>query len=60
MNFTDIIKDLVKMEGLCLQSIRPGAEIVIEKVDINQKKITIRNSAGKVQKQPQIMGKQQV
>lgn len=49
MNFTDVIKDLVKMEGLCLQSIRPGAEIVIEKVDIDQKKITIRNSAGKVQ-----------
>ena len=49
MNFTDVIKDLVKMEGLCLQSIRPGAEIVIEKVDIEQKKITIRNSAGKVQ-----------
>lgn len=49
MDFTDVIKDLVKMEGLCLQSIRPGAEIVIEKVDIDQKKITIRNSAGKIQ-----------
>ena len=49
MNFIDVIKDLVKMEGLCLQSIRPGAEITIEKVDVDQKRITVRNAAGKVQ-----------
>lgn len=49
MDFTDVVNDLIKMEGLRLNSIRPGAEIVIEKVDIDQKKITIRNAAGKVQ-----------
>lgn len=49
MDFTDVINDLIKMEGLRLNSIRPGAEIVIEKVDVEQKKITIRNSSGKIQ-----------
>ena len=49
MDFTDVINDLVKMEGLCLHSIRPGADIVIEKVDIDQKKLTIRNASGKTQ-----------
>lgn len=49
MNFTDVINDLIKMEGLRLNSIRPGAEIVIEKVDVEQRKISIRNAAGKIQ-----------
>lgn len=49
MDFTDVVNDLIKMEGLRLNSIRPGAEIVIEKVDIEQSKITIRNSSGKIQ-----------
>ena len=49
MDFTDVINDLIKMEGLRLNSIRPGAEIVIEKVDVEQSKITIRNSTGKIQ-----------
>ena len=48
MEFSDVVNDLVKMEGLCLKSIRPGADIVIEKVDPEQNKITIRNSSGKV------------
>ena len=49
MDFTDVINDLVKMEGLCLHSIRPGADIVIETVNIDQKKLTIRNASGKTQ-----------
>lgn len=49
MDFTDVIKDLVKLEGLLLHSIRPGADIVIENVDVELKKITIRNSSGKIQ-----------
>ena len=49
MDFTDVINDLIKMEGLRLNSIRPGAEIFIEKVDVEQKKISIRNKSGKIQ-----------
>ena len=49
MDFTDVINDLIKMEGLRLNSIRPGAEIVIEKVDVEQKRLTIRNASGKIQ-----------
>lgn len=49
MDFTDVINDLIKMEGLRLNSIRPGAEIVIEKVDVEQKRLTIRNASGKTQ-----------
>lgn len=48
MEFSDVVSDLAKMEGLCLKSIRPGADIIIEKVDAEQNKITIRNSSGKV------------
>lgn len=49
MDFTDVVNDLIKLEGLCLHSIRPGANIVIEKVDIDQKRLTIRNASGKTQ-----------
>lgn len=49
MDFTDVINDLIKMEGLRLNSIRPGAEIVLEKVDVEQKRLTIRNASGKTQ-----------
>jgi len=49
MDFTDVVNDLIKLEGLCLHSIRPGADIVIEKVDIDQKRLTIRNVSGKTQ-----------
>ena len=49
MDFTDVINDLIKMEGLRLNSIRPGAEIVIENVDVEQNKITIRNKSGRIQ-----------
>ena len=37
MDFSDIINDLVKLEGIRLNSIRPGAEITIQHVDIAQK-----------------------
>jgi hypothetical protein len=49
MDFSDIINDLVKLEGIRLNSIRPGAEITIKQVDISQKKVIVESSARKLQ-----------
>lgn len=48
MDFEELLHDIEKLEGLHLSSIRPGAEIIVDKVDINHGKITVRNSSGKV------------
>lgn len=48
MDFEELLHDIEKLEGLRLSSIRPGAEITVEKVDIDQGKIMVRNSSGKV------------
>ena len=47
MDFNDLLNDIAKLEGFNLQSIRPGANISIEKVDIKQGKIVVINSSGK-------------
>lgn len=47
MDFNDLLNDIAKLEGLNLQSIRPGANISVEKVDIKQGKIIVINSSGK-------------
>lgn len=52
MDFSDIINDLVKLEGIRLNSIRPGAEITIKEVDIDQKKVIVESSSGKLQSRP--------
>ena len=49
MDFSDILNDLKKLEGICLNSIRPGAEITITDVDFEQKKVMVRSSSGKIQ-----------
>ena len=49
MDFSDIINDLVKLEDIRLNSIRPGAEITIKQVDIAQKKVVVESSSGKLQ-----------
>lgn len=49
MDFSDIINDLKKLEGICLNSIRPGAEITITEVDSEQKKVLVRSKNGKIQ-----------
>lgn len=49
MDFSDIINDMVKLEGIRLNSIRPGAEITIRHVDIDQKKVVVESSSGKLQ-----------
>ena len=48
MDFSKLLNDIAKLEGLHLSSIRPGADIVVEKVDIEQEKIVVRNSSGKI------------
>lgn len=52
MNFVEVLEDIQKLEGLELCSIRPGAEIVIEKVDKEQGKIIIRTKSGKRNSRP--------
>jgi hypothetical protein len=49
MDFSDIINDLIKLEGIHLHSIRPGADITIRQVDVSQKKIIVESSTGKLQ-----------
>ena len=49
MDFSDIVNDLVKLEGIRLNSIRPGAEITIKQVDLAQKKVVVESSSGKLQ-----------
>lgn len=52
MDFSDIINDLKKLEGMQLNSIRPGAEITIASVDLEQKKVQVRSASGKIQSRP--------
>lgn len=52
MDFSDIINDLVKLEGIRLNSIRPGAEITIKQVDLDQKKVVVESSSGKLHSRP--------
>ena len=52
MDFSDIIDDLVKLEGIRLNSIRPGAEITIKQVDLDQKKVVVESSSGKLHSRP--------
>ena len=52
MNFLEVLEDIRKLEGLELCSIRPGAEITIEKVNIPQGKIIIRTKSGKLNSRP--------
>ena len=49
MDFSDVINDLIKLEGIRLNSIRPGAEIIIKQVDVVQKKVIVESSSGKLQ-----------
>ncbi len=49
MDFSDIISDLVKLEGMRLNSIRPGAEITIKQVDTVQRKVVVESASGKLQ-----------
>ena len=48
MTFQDLLKDIEKLEGLQLSSIRPGAELYVEEVDLSQDKIIVRTKQGKL------------
>jgi len=48
MDFTDLLKDIAKLEGMHLPSIRPGADIFVESVNIEHGKILVRTETGKV------------
>lgn len=48
MDFNDLLHDIAKLEGLHLSSIRPGADIVVEKVDIEHGKVLVKNASGKL------------
>ena len=49
MDFSNILNDLKKLEGMHLNSIRPGAEITIAEVDYEQRKVLVKSSNGKIQ-----------
>ena len=52
MDFAQLINDLKILEGLTLQSIRPGAELTIERVDVEQGKVLISSKNKRVQSRP--------
>lgn len=52
MDFIDVLDDIKKLEGLELCSIRPGAEIILKKVDITQGKIVVLTKSGKQNSKP--------
>lgn len=52
MIFTDVMKDIHKLVGLELNSIRPGAKITITDVDEERGSIIIRTSSGQNRSRP--------
>ena len=52
MTYDDLIKDIKKLEGIELHSIRPGANITILSVDETRGSIIIRNSSGQIKSRP--------
>ena len=52
MNFTEVIKDIHKLVGLELNSIRPGARITITDVDEERGSLILRTSSGQNRSRP--------
>lgn len=52
MNFTDVMKDIHKLVGLELNSIRPGAKITITDVDEERGSLILRTSSGQNRSRP--------
>ncbi len=50
--FKDALKDIEKLAGLQLQSIRPGAEIMIEEIDWTSERISLKTSQGRLRSRP--------
>lgn len=52
MTFEDMLKDLNKLVGLKLQSIRPGAEIIILSIDVEHDNLLLKTSTGNTKSRP--------
>lgn len=52
MTFDDVKKDIIKLIGLDLESVRPGAGIRILSVDEEQGNLQLRTVAGQVRSRP--------
>lgn len=52
MTFEDVKNDIVKLTGLNLESVRPGAGIRILSVDLKQGNLQLQTSAGQVRSRP--------
>lgn len=52
MIFTDVIEDIYKLIGLELDSIRPGAKIIITEVDEEKGSLILRTSSGQNRSRP--------
>lgn len=52
MNFKDLVKDIQKLIGLELESIRPGAKITIIDVNEERRSLTLRTSSGQNRSRP--------
>ena len=52
MNFADVIKDIRKLVGLELQSIRPGASITILEVDEDKGCLILKTKQGQTRSRP--------
>jgi hypothetical protein len=50
MTFEDLLNDVEKLIGLRLNSIRPGAEIIIESIDRKNGSLSLRNVQGSLRK----------
>ena len=50
--FSDVLKDIEKLTGLKLQSIREGAEITIEELDWDSKRILLKTSSDVLRSRP--------
>lgn len=52
MNFHTVVKDLKLLVGQRLESIRPGADIFVDDVNVNQERVTIITASGKRRSRP--------
>lgn len=48
MNFADLVKDIERLIGIELKSIRPGAEITVVDIDYTENRIEIKNKKGEI------------
>jgi len=52
VRFEDVVNDIVKLQNKKLNSIKPGAEITLLKVDQDKNRVELLTSRGKIETQP--------